>query len=66
VAADAEADPTSAASTIPGMLFLKPEMALISTIDGAGRWKPHPQIYRASCGILEGIYLFSITYTKAQ
>ena len=34
------------------------------------RWRgqvgAHPQIYRASSGILEGVYVFSITYTKTQ
>jgi hypothetical protein len=31
-----------------------------------GQVETHPQIYCASCSILEGIYLFSITYTKTQ
>jgi hypothetical protein len=66
VAAGGEADPTLTVSTIPGMPFPEPETALASTIAGTHEEKPHLRIYRASCGILEGVYLFLITCTKSQ
>jgi hypothetical protein len=47
------------------MPFPEPETALTSTIDRVDKGKPHPQIYRAPCGVLEGVYVFSIT-TKTQ
>jgi hypothetical protein len=64
VSAHLEADPIAADPTLPAMPFPKRPWHRRSVVRGQG--KPPPQIYSASRGVLEGICLFSITYTKIQ